>query len=336
MTPYVNCPTCDRSLGRVLEDGSLKAQCPSCKTHYGAVFGKLSHWSSTLEPLFYLSPKLPRLVRRRYDFRITTPGRCIKQLRFSMLGEADQVPVHPGDRISVIYSTRGTQLEKLMAIHNHSRGRLLRMPSPIPSRRHLLETRGTVASTVILGAVLGGIDLGLMGLGAATLLLYHRLTDFAQLTTPDLQRQNPVDARLLDELKLVAQQRSLENRIAELRQDSQEIQTLSKTLHALRHKMMAVNPQLYASRVANLEAAIRLLKQRAAHNQQLIDEYAQTIQMIEIELESVSLADQLPMEDFSRQIEQRLQELRTLEAENRNLHLQLEAQEEVRRMSRGY
>lgn len=340
MTPLVNCPTCDRSLGRVQADGTLRALCPSCRTTYGAFFGRLSRWSSRLEPLFYLNASLPSVTRRRYEFRVTTPGRSIQQLTFTLPGKLDRVPVYPGDRISVLYTTGNGgsrdavyRLDKLMAIYNHSRSHFYRFPVPIPSRRHLTETQGSMSTALGLGAFFGGIHVGLISLGALSLLFSARLTDVAQLKTPELQLSNREDARLLEEIKLSNQKLSLEQRITQLRQDIQEAKDLVQQLQALRSKMFAFNPQLYATRVSNLETAIRLLKQRAVHDHRLIEEYRQTIQMIEIELEAYTLAEHLPdIDDFIRQIYQRLEELKSLEAENQNIRLQLAAHEELRRL----
>jgi hypothetical protein len=58
--------------------------------------------------------------------------------------------------------------------------------------------------------------------------------------------------------------------------------------------------------------------------------------MIEIELETAYLADQLPdAHDFTGAILSKIAELQAIEDRNRQLRLELEANEEVRRLSLG-
>lgn len=333
MTPSLSCPSCNRFLGRILHDGTLKVACPGCRTEYHAVYGRLSQWQTEVQPLFYLGAGLPSRFRRRYEFRITTPGRSLKLLKFSVPGQADSVPVRPGDRLSILYSPRGDRMDKLVAIYNHTVGRVYRPPFPIPTGNHLLQTRGTVSGVIAAGAILGGVPLGAVSVGALGLLFYTRMVDSAELSTPDLRLENPAEARLMGEIQLVRQKQNLQQRIDELRQDGEKGRSLFKRLQQFRSKLLAVSLTVYATRVANLETAIRLLQQRLDHEQRLIDEYTQTLQMIEIELEAATFSEQLPMDDLTHQIFQRIDELKALETENQEFQLQLEANEEVRRLS---
>lgn len=334
MTPFISCPACNRSLGRFDLEGKLRASCHLCQTSYEAIYGKLSTWSARREPLLYFGDRLPSLHRHRYDCRIATPGRDLKRLHFTTPDAIERVPLRSGDRVSILYSTRGHGMEKLMAIHNHSLGRVYQPPAPVPSRRYLLQTRGSVSTAVLLGALFGGIDLGLISLGAIALLLHSRLTHAAHLESTALRVDNDREMRLLNELRLVNQKAELDQRIRELQQESQDHRALIKRLNALRTKMLSFNASLYAARVGSLESAIRLLKQRLVHNQHLVDEYVQMIRMIELELEASSLAEQLPdAEDFTAHIFSRLDELHVIEAQNQQLRFQLEANAEVKRLS---
>jgi hypothetical protein len=296
-------------------------------------WGRVAHWYSKEEPVFYLSPGLPKLFRRRYRLRITTPGRELKQLQFTAPGLDDLLPTRTGDRLSILYSGSGGKLDKLLSVHNHSLGKTYRPTFPLASRPHLWKTQGSVSAAIGLGALVGGVDLGLVALGAIALTVGSRLTHAAELTVPELRRDRPHEARLLAELKLVQQKGDLEHHIDALRQEIQDHKDLIKRLQELRRKMMAYNPTLYAPRVARIESAIGLIKQRIDHTQQLIAEYRETIQMLEIELEAAALADRLPdADDFTRHVLERVEELKAIEAQNQATWAEIQAVPEVSRL----
>ncbi|MGG6293066.1 hypothetical protein ACQ4M4_01475 [Leptolyngbya sp. AN02str] len=332
MPPLVSCPTCARSLGRFTADGLFQASCPSCNAKYEGIFGRLSHHMAKREPLLYLSEQLPKYYRRRYELRIATPGRQLKQLSFSTPNDQAIVPVRQGDRIAVIYSTKGHALDRLLAIHNHSLGKLYQLPQPIAGKRSLWQTGG-LSAAIAVGALFGGVDLGLVALGSMAIALSSRMTHIAELTTPPFDSDRPEEARLLSELKLVQQKAALHQRIEELRQESEEQHHLIRQLQALRNKMMRFNASLYASRVNSIETATRLLHQRIDHNHKLSEQYLQAIGMIDIELDASNLGEQLPdVDDFTNRIFERLDELKAIEAQNQDFWYQLQAHAEVRRL----
>lgn len=333
MHPIASCPRCARSLGRFESDGGFRATCTACRLSLEGFWGRLSHWHSAGEPLFYLSPSLPKLFRRRYEFRITTPGRDLKQLTFTTPGLADQVPVQAGNRVSVLYTSREGRMERLMAIHNHSLGKSFRPAQTIPSVGSVWRTRGGVSAALGVGALFGGVDLGLIAAGAIAFSLSTRFTHVAHLSVPELRRDRPDEARLLAELRLVQQRGELGDRITQLRQENQEHKELIKRLQALRGKMLTYNPTLYAPRVSRLETAVRLLQQRIDHNRHLVQEYHQTIEMLDIELEAASLVDRLPDADgFTHHLLQRVEELRAIESQNQATLAQIQAIPEVQRL----
>ncbi|MBE9098952.1 hypothetical protein [Vacuolonema iberomarrocanum] len=333
MNPLASCPSCARSLGRFEANGYFRATCSNCRLRMEGFWGRVTHWQSKGEPVFYLAPNLPKLFRRRYQLRITTPGRELKQLQFTSPGLDDQLPTRTGDRLSIIYAGQRGTLEKLLSVRNHSLGRAYCPASPISSRSHLLKTRGGVSAAIGLGALFGGINPGVVSLGAAALAVGSRMTHAAELTVPELRGDRPHEARLLAELKLVQQKGDMEYRIEALRQEIQDHKDLTKRLQELRRKMMAYNPTLYAPRVARIESAVRLIKQRIDHTQRLIEEYRETIQMLDIELEASALADRLPDgDDFTRHVLERVEELKALEEKNKAGWDAIQAVPEVRRL----
>ena len=333
MHPIASCPSCARSLGRFEADGRFQGVCSTCRIDLAGFWGRLSHWHSEGEPLFYLTPNLPKLFRRRYEFRITTPGREVQLLKFTTPGLVDQVPVQAGNRVSVLYASRGGRMERLLGIDNHSLGKRFRPLTPIPSVPHLWRMKGGMSAAIGVGALLGGIDLGVISAGAIAMALMARFSHGAELSVPALRGDRPDEARLLQELKLVQHKGEMGDRITLLRQEIQEHKALIKQLQALRAKMLAYNATLYAGRVSRLESAIRLIQQRLEHNHQLIQEYHQTLEMLDIELEAATLADRLPDADgFTHHLLQRVEELRAIEAQNQAAWQQIQAMPEVQRL----
>jgi len=337
MFPAVRCPSCSKSLGQINADGQLQIDCSTCRRSYGVVYGKLSGRSSRWEAILYLTTKLPSFYKRRYEFRITTPGRDLKVLKFSTLGRTDRVPVRLGDRISLLYAMRGSMMQKLISVNNHTIGKTYRLPRPIPSSGAVFRALGTISVGMFFYVLFTGYGFWLTtGLGAIAFLVATRVMDNAELTTPALQPHDRQEAQLIEERKLLGQKLLLEERVEALRQEGLENQSLIKQLQALKEKMRRFNPQLYATRIQRLDRAVALLQQRTQHDRYLLEQYDQTSRMIEIELETAYLADQLPdAHDFTGAILSKIAELQAIEDRNRQLRLELEANEEVRRLSLG-
>jgi hypothetical protein len=90
------------------------------------------------------------------------------------------------------------------------------------------------------------------------------------------------------------------------------------------------NATLYSSRIYRTTTAIDLLKQQITNNQRLMREYQRTQRMIEIEVETSWVAEQLPDgDDFSRAIVEKLAELKQIEDQNESLKLRLTAYQDL-------
>lgn len=334
MLPSIHCPLCQRSLGKVHSDGSGEMECVSCRKTFSILYGKLSGWQSRREAMLYLTPHLPSIFKRHYELRITTPGRVLKRCAFSMPGQRDRLPVHPGDRVSIIYCRWGDGIRQLVGITNHTSGKNLRLPRTIPSLPFWFATYGSLCAGVILAAFFNGIGMAVMPWAAIALVLGARGADTVQLTTPLLRPHVPLESRLLAEQRLFDQKLYLEQRVEALRAENQSHQDWMRQLRSLRGKMLQVSASLYATRVHRIENAVRLLQQRMQHNNVLTEKYHQTIKLIEIELEAAYVDSHLvELEPFKADLFRRLAELKAIEESQRNLWLQLEANEEVRRLS---
>lgn len=296
------------------------------------MYGKLSQRSSIQEALLYLKSTLPSFYKRHYSLQITTADRTLKQLQFSVPGKADVVPVHSGDIVSVLYTMQGYVMKKLVAIANHTTGKQYVLPAPIPSASHQISLLLTAATGFVVVSFVGGVNLVLTSvLSAFGILAYLKLTHSAHLTTPPLESQAHTGQRLLADQRLLAQQRKIQQRVEELRHERQSTQALIDQLERLKQKMAQVDHALYAARIYRATGAVNLLKQQIVNNHRLVREYERTAKMIEIEIDTSWIADQLPeAENFTRTIVSRLAELKEIEDQNHSLKLQLAAYEEVK------
>jgi hypothetical protein len=328
----LQCPSCGKAIAN-LSYHSLHSQvsCQSCQKRYGVVYGKLSRRSSIQEALLYLTSQFPSLYKRHYTLQITTADRNLRDLQFSIPGKADVVPVYAGDMVSVLYTMHGFVMKKLVAIANHTTGKNYILPTPVPS----LSQHGLTLAAILAGfaflAVSGKFSLFLLLLtGATSLLTYLKLAHTAKLSHLPLDRQAHPSRQLLADQQMIAQQQRIKQRLQELSHDSQANQFLIEQISGLMEKMTAVDPPLYSARLHRSSNAIKILKQQITNNRRLEREYQRTMKMIEIEIETSWIADQLPNgENFSRKILGRLAELKDIEDQNESLKLQLGAYEEV-------
>ncbi|MGI0490103.1 hypothetical protein ACN4EK_32355 [Pantanalinema rosaneae CENA516] len=330
MKPSLYCPVCSRPIVDFHYSAPM-VTCFSCEQRYGVVSGKLSNRSSIYEVLLYLTAKLPRLYKRYYTFQITTPERTLKRLQFSVSGKADRVPVHSGDIVSVLYTLQGYVMKKLVAITNHTTGKSYVLDSPIPSPSYLTVTIGSLTLGTIVLAVLSGANMLLItGLSALGIVLYLKTANIAHLTTPILSSEMREGRRLLADQRLMAQKRRIETRIDELHHECKSNQVLIEQVERLQQKMAQVDQTLYSARIYRATSAVKILKQQITNSHRLIREYERTAKMVEIEVDTSWIADQLPdAENFTLRIFERLEELKTIEDQNQQLKLQLAAYEEV-------
>jgi hypothetical protein len=327
----LHCPSCARPIAE-LHSTTLQVTCAVCHNRYGVVYGKLSKRSSIHETLLHLTSKLPRLYRRHYTLQITTPDRTLKLLQFSIPGKTDEVPVRSGDIVSVIYTMQGYVMKKLVAITNHTTGKRYVLPSPIPSPGYLTLLLGIAALGLLICADISGVSIFLTSVGSALgVLAYLKVTNTAQLSNPPLETQGRTGTRLLSDQRMLVQKARIEHRIEELSHESKTNQVLIEQLETLKRKMTELDQQLYSARIYRSTSAVKLLKQQIANTQRLIREYRHAQKMIDIEVETSWIADQLPdATDFTRTIVSKLEELKAIEEQNQFLKLQLSAYEEIK------
>ncbi|MDX2240416.1 MAG: hypothetical protein NW224_07025 [Leptolyngbyaceae cyanobacterium bins.302] len=329
----LTCPTCNRAIAHLHSKTSQEqVHCVTCGQRYGVVYGKLSRRSSMQEALLYLKSTLPSFYKRHYTLQITTADRTLKQLQFSVPGKADVVPVNSGDIVSVLYTMQGYVMKKLVAIGNHTTGKQYVLPNPIPGHTHHITLLLTAITGFVALSFFSGFNVVLASiLSAFGVLVYLKLVHTARLTTPSLESQAHLGKRLIEDQRLLAQQRRIEQRLDELQHERQSSQMLIEQLERLKQKMGQVDQDLYSARIYRATGAVKILKQQVVNNQRLVREYEQTLKMIDIEIDTSWIAEQLPEADhFNREIVGRLSELKTIEEQNQTLKHQLAAYEEVK------
>ncbi len=330
MRPSLPCPTCSRPIADLSHTAS-RITCAFCKSKYGVVYGKLSRRSSIYETLLHFSSKLPTFYRRHYTLQITTADRNLKLLQFSVPGKTDDLPVQHGDIVSALYTLQGYLMKTLVLITNHTTGKRYVPPNPIPGASYVKLMLGTVVLGLLLGSSVAGVNLFLASaVSALGGLLLLKVTDTAQLSTLALETCGREGTRLMTDQKLLVHKAKLEHRLDELNHDCKSIQFLIDQLEALKQKMLDVDRDLYSVRIYRSTSAIGILKQQITNNTRLMREYRRTLRMIEIEIDTSWIADQLPNADnFTRAIAEKLAELKEIEDQNQFLKLQLAAYEEV-------
>jgi hypothetical protein len=226
---------------------------------------------------------------------------------------------------------QGYMMKKLVSITNHTTGKRHILSTPIPSRWYqaLLLSLGVVGLLVL--AYMNGISLLWVGaLNLLGILLFLRVTNITKLSSVPLGTPGSESSRLLADQKLLIQKQRIERRVEELNHESNSGQALIEQLERLKKKMLDVDQELYSARIYRSTSAIGILKQQIVNNHRLVREYRRTQRMIDIEVETSWVADQLPdAENFDRAIAQKLIELKEIEDQNQFLKLQLAAYEEV-------
>lgn len=324
------CPRCSRPIAD-LNSTAPHVTCAACRRRYGVVHGKLSKHSSIKETLLFLSTSLPSFYKRHYTLQITTPDRNLKQLQFSIPGKTDPIPVQYGDMVTVLYTMQGYLMKKLVAVTNHTTGKRYVLPKPVPSASYLRMTVSTAVIALLVGSFLSGTNVFLAAIVTAlSAVAYLKLTSSAQLTSPSLETYGHEAKRLVGDQRLLAQKSKIDHRLDEIKHECQSNEGLIDRLEDLKQKMVEVDRSLYAPRIFRATSAVTILKQQITNNHRLMREYRRALQMIEIEVETSWIADQLPdASNFTRAIMQKLEELKAIEDQNQFLKLQLAAYEEV-------
>jgi hypothetical protein len=144
----------------------------------------------------------------------------------------------------------------------------------------------------------------------------------------------PVEGRRTERELLHGEQRQLLRRADESERFIRGQEHLLGEITQLQRMMRDVDPTLYRSRLQRLDAAKSMLREQIRVEHELMDEYAKTHRILEVEAESARVVGRLE-DGVVETMERRLAELDAAREANREMRFQLEANEEVERLLRG-
>jgi len=252
-------------------------------------------------------------------------------LQCSTPGQVDQILVSEGDLVFFLYTLRGEKLEEMISVTNQTTGNIYRLASPGSTAVRTAIGWGLLSGVPMLLVLLpNGVEFPIALLASfSSIPVVSILT--ARLKSSKLRLDPEQKVRLAAEQQLFGEKIELQQRVEELQQKLTTNQARLNQLGSLNQKMVEVEADLYAKRIERVSRAIAILDQQLGQDQQLIDQYAHTIKMIEIELETSRAVEAIPnAENFTGMIFDRLAELKTIDQKTQQLRAQVEADETVR------
>jgi hypothetical protein len=330
----LDCPSCEVPIGEISPEGRLTAVCPQCRYCFGVVAGRLKSRSSRQVTLRRQTRKQTGIYQRTYELRVQTPGGDLEVIAFAIDGKEDTIPVRRGDDIAMVASLRDGRIEEYVRLIDYTTATSYRLATPGDSARSTAMGVAAVAAVALFAFAWCGADASfgtsaVAGLGALAALYFG----LGAVMAPRAKLDAGEHAKLGQAQDLLARKRELVAKAARHRTERAEKTKTMERLRALRAKMASVGEELYGSRMAQVDRALAVLDKQRALEDRLVAEYERTIKIIEIEYETGQAANALPS-DLLETTLGKLDELESVEHENRELQLQLEANEEVARVLR--
>ena len=146
-------------------------------------------------------------------------------------------------------------------------------------------------------------------------------------STPLVTPRDPWQEELAD------RQAEIRRRLTEVERGRADTRSLVERLERLRSKMATVDAGLYQGRIATIERAGDVLQRQIASDDKLLAGYRQTLDVIDIELETARTAALLP-DSVRDTLLERFDELAAVEEANDELRRRIEADEEIERLLR--
>jgi hypothetical protein len=334
MDLVIRCPQDKQVLGEINSRGEFLGICPRCKCAYGAHFGQLTAKHSKQRTIQRQTRKQRGVYLRDYEFRLSQPSGKLYTLRFSISGKDDRLGVRRGDQVVVIYQANAKgDLQQVLRVQNKTTGGddFVSSPKTGATASALLGIAvGVLAFMFLLSALppaIGLLSLGVsiaLGVGVAVFSLRLRQIKLS----PEKQAEIAQSQGLLEEKTKISQ------RIGELASEMQTAQEQFNRLKALHERMNRTDPKAYASRMKTLKAAGNLLRQSIQGTKRLMDEYAKALEIIDIEYESGQVGQDFASNPDSL-ISRKLDELKAIESRNSDIRLQLQANEEVKKLAQS-
>jgi hypothetical protein len=316
-----------------LQSGILDVICAKCHFAYRFFYGKLAGRNSRQVTVQRQTKKQTGSYRREYELRIEIASGNLLTFDFSTPGKNDWVLVRRGDYLLLTYTVdKGGKLEDLVSIGDTTTGSSYAISSP---GANASGVAAVLAFIVFLGAfvvVWGPIDLSFFpSLGLAFLVSIAAYIGFVRAFEPRRKLAPAEQGALAERHQTLEQKQALSEKRGKAAADlSTKEQTTSK-LRQLLAKVQGVGGELYQTRIERITRAIALLERQAEIDRSLVLGYDRLVTMIEIEIESSSVASSLPV-SVAEDLSQKLAELRAVEAQHGEIEVQLAANEEVERL----
>jgi len=320
-------------VGELGPDGALEAVCHRCRFRYRFVAGRVTRSSSKRVTLQRKTNKQPGRYERRHEIRLERWDGGLELVRFTTPGPDEVVDLPRGDEALVVSTMRGGEVEEVVELVDVTTRERFALQDPGgTAAQRADQAAGTVWVVVwLLAWWLTGLGVWsslLLGLGAAVVVMVAGRTVMA----PRVALDAPARAEIAEQQGLLQRKRGLEDKLARLDGEAAERERLRARLTGLREKMAAVGRELYGARMDTVDRALKLLARQQALDDRLRAEYRRAITVLEIEHETARATDALASDVLTTTLA-KLDELRAVEAENAALRDELQANDEVTRLS---
>ncbi len=327
----IYCPICKTVVADVTSLGRSEGVCPKCLYKYGAITGRVTQSYSKQ----IASPaRGSNATRTRFacELRIERSDGGMHIVDFETPGGEGQVNVREGDSATVVYTMRGDAFEEVVAVVNNTTQSSFDVARP--DGKVKTRAAGTAAAMAAVGffvsAILFSPEPGWSFLAAAVAGIVSYFVVEGRSSLRVKRGSSAVELAGRHAGFLEKKQELLALRDDQLG-SSRRNARLRTRLVSLIEKMQSVGDELYASRIKQAQAAIDIVDQLISLDEASLGQYAKTITMLEIEQESLAVTQSMT-DEAAGMIAERMATLDGVLAQNADLRLQLEANEEVQRL----
>jgi hypothetical protein len=268
-----------------------------------------------------------------YQLRLALANGRMEPVEFR-LTELETFTAQKGDVVSTVYLMRGAERDSLLSVHNGTLGErvVIALPGEKAKKEAWMLAGGI--GVVTIGVVAMATGMGLLGFGAGALAFVGAGFTLGHTLMPRVTISEDEKARLTSTQRMIAEKLELEEARARVVQGIESRAELRERLVSLRTKMERLGLDVYAPRIAAMNAGIAAIDQQVALEARLRDMYERSIAMLEIELESGAAVDAMDGLEAPH-IAATFVELRDLEEQQRELGRQIAANAEVEGLLRG-
>lgn len=328
-----SCPKCGQILGDIPPQGMLTAVCSDCRLQYQVVRGRVAAAEATVSVTRGPGAHAAPVTVWVYQLRLALANGRMEPVEFR-LTEPETFTAQKGDVVSTVYLMRGAERDSLLSVHNGTLGErvVIALPGEKAKKEAWMLAGGI--GVVTIGVVAMATGMGLLGFGAGALAFVGAGFTLGHTLMPRVTISEDEKARLTSTQRMIAEKLELEEARARVVQGIESRAELRERLVSLRTKMERLGLDVYAPRIAAMNAGIAAIDQQVALEARLRDMYERSIAMLEIELESGAAVDAMDGLEAPH-IAATFVELRDLEEQQRELGRQIAANAEVEGLLRG-